>query len=136
MVDKTNYNLFGGTQMSEFGKAAVKAERKRLPSKKLTPVEAWSWAIEQSSLSDSSKKKCCPRLAYVGVCELKDGDAPDGNMNKSYAREAVNILNSGIKPASAMDLWRQVLTDLKLDTDLTHNSQMTVVLAMKDAGLL
>ena len=121
--------------MSEFGKAAVKAERKRLKDKKLTPVEAWEWAIKQASLSDKSKNKCCPKFAYIGVCEQKDGDAPDSNKNKNYAREAVRILRT-TRPSSAAALWRQVIANLKCDTDLTHNNQMTVVLALKDAGLL
>ncbi len=121
--------------MSEFGKAAVKAERKRLPGKKLTPVEAWEWAINQSSLSDSSKKKCCPKFAYIGVCEQKDGDAPDSNKNKNYAREAVSILRK-TTPSSAAALWRQVKVNLKCRSDLAHNSQMDVVLSLRDAGLL
>ncbi|MCK4605906.1 MAG: hypothetical protein KAU35_01285 [candidate division Zixibacteria bacterium] len=120
--------------MSEFGKAAVRAERKRLKDKKLTPVEAWEWAINQSNLSDSSKKKCCPKFAYIGVCEQKDGDAPDGNKNKNYAREAVNILKTA-KPSSAAALWRQVTANLKCE-GLTHNDQMGVVLALKDAGYI
>ncbi len=120
--------------MSRYGEAAVKAERKRLPGKKLTPVEAWEWAINQSSLSDSSKKKCCPKLAYVGLCESKKVVSSEKSKNKRYAREAVRILRK-TRPSSAAALWRQVTANLKCK-GLTHNGQMDVVLALKDAGYI
>ncbi len=121
--------------MSKYGEAAVEAEKMRLKKKTLEPVEAWEKAINQTDLSDSSKKKRCPRLAYVGVCESKMGRPPDKSKNKRYAREAVRILRK-TTPSSAAALWRQVKANLKCNEDLAYNSQMDVVLSLKDAGLL
>lgn len=86
----------------------------------------------------SSRSKACPRIAFLGLCEdgLVKGIAKgsygvkDKSINKKYAIDAAFlILNGG--EANRSYLWKKVAPEGK-----SHNSQMDVVIALSEAGLL
>jgi hypothetical protein len=107
------------------------------------PINSWKIAIENNLTSKSSKIKACPKNAFLGLCEeglvkgIKSGSffkSKKPNLNKKYAITAVDILkeNSNL---SKKELWGKVSERLNLGNK-RHNSQMDVVLALWEHGLI
>jgi uncharacterized protein DUF6979 len=125
--------------MGIYGRAAVQATLYFLQSKAPSPGMAWQAAITLFSTSVESRRKCCPRDAYLGLCEagvikgIPEGKygAPMNSKNARYAVEAYRILQS--EPGLCGDkraLWARV------KGPSSENNQMDVVLSLWNRGLL
>jgi hypothetical protein len=124
--------------MSIYGDAALKAVELYKKGVKKDPVKAWQSAIEQFTKSTSSRKKPCPKSAFLGLCEeglvsgIPPGTYTTSDKNKAYALRALEALRK--KPAlagSSSDLWNNIETDAKSD-----QGEMGVVIALWNAGLI
>ena len=129
-----------------YGRAAILAAKDcRLSS--CAPKEAWDNAINGVTKSPDSRTKCCPRGAFLGLCEdgLVDG-IPRGTYilsgkkeNKEYAVTAVGMLRDGFPPAEgSLALWPKILQRIPNTTQAhkAHNGQMDVVLALWCNGFI
>ena len=93
--------------------------------------------VEYFPTQKSSRKKSCPKNAFLGLCE--EGliaDIPQGDygvnpesLNKCYAVKAALLVFEGVIDKKM--LWKTVSGDAK-----THNSQIDIVLELNKAGLL
>tara|TARA_R110001592_G_scaffold25816_10_gene97628 strand:- start:155 stop:553 length:399 start_codon:yes stop_codon:yes gene_type:complete len=106
------------------------------------PVESWKIAVKDFD-SESSKTKGCPKNAFLGLCEagfvkgIKSGSyfkSKKPNLNKKYAIKAVELLISNSN-LSEKELWELVREELNLGVK-KHNSQMDVVIALWENGLI
>jgi hypothetical protein len=102
-------------------------------------IEIWSKsAKEVFPLSKSSQEKSCPKNTFLGLCEegfvngIPKGNYTKSVKNKEYALKAVAILKQNTETTfSPKELWDK----LELG-DKRHNSQMNVVLALWEHGLI
>ncbi len=124
-----------------YGIAACDAV-KMITEQGMSPAHAWNTAIEMHPLSHSSKTKGCPRDAFLSLCShgfvhgVNEGHYSLSEHNWQYAKEAVNILRElPEKKFEKLELWKLVLQKLGIDKK-HHNSQMTVVLALWNEGLI
>ncbi|MEX1384009.1 hypothetical protein [Lutibacter sp.] len=89
----------------------------------------------------AARKKSCPKSTFLSLCEvgavksiLKGNYAPKVKENKVYALKALEILrNRNNKPEiiGVINLWKLVQNQGK-----SHNSQMDVILALWNNGLI
>ncbi|MEK5398431.1 DUF6979 family protein [Paenibacillus sp. FSL K6-2859] len=127
--------------MNKYGVVAIKAVE-LMNGELLEPPNAWNKAAsDMFSEGTSSQRKGCPRNTFLDLCEegLVRG-VPKGNytyrsdsLNKAYAVEAVELLRGN--PLLANDKngsWKEVMKGVKK----SHNSQMDVVLALWEKGLI
>jgi len=136
--------------MSQFGTVAVQAIILLQGNQLLSPKQAWNQVLATANLSPSTKSKCCPRVAFTGLCNCgcivgipATIIPPPIKANARYAYEAYHILSAQNIPValrsqvapSQMNLWGQVLTALGIGS-LSHNSQMAVVLEPWIQGLI
>ncbi len=125
----------------KYGKAAICATELIRTGKCDNPREAWNIACKEQFLphQETSIKKGCPKGAYLGLCEEgKIEDVPEGKYttsekNKRYALIALDILQSSPRLAKEK-LWGKVLE--RAETEIRHNNQLDVVLALFEAGLI
>jgi len=88
--------------------------------------------------SPSSQIKGCPRGAFLGLCEegpvkgIPTGSYTKSAKNKLYAITAIRLLESGAIAVTPLELWDLVMPR----KNISHNSQMDVVLALWDRGLI
>ena len=127
--------------MGMYGDVSIRATTDFLLGKSSSPQEAWDGAVAQISTSLSSRKKSCPRKAYLGLCEAgvisgipagKYGVRSD-NKNGQYALNAYRILRS--KPSLVSDkatLWAKATAP----ENKKQNEQMDVVVSLWDKKLL
>lgn len=126
-----------------YKKAAIKAAR-LAKTENINPAEAWEMAVHQVYPdSINNQEKACPKNAFLGLCEeglingIPSGNYTRSEWNKKYAVAAVSILQEWKhSKLSPLDLWPAVLKKLKADIKKQHNSQMNVVLALWDKGLI
>ena len=127
--------------MNQYGNAAVRATNCYLKGEAVSPRAAWESAIFALTESHSSRKKSCPRDAYLGLCEAglvkdipaRNYGAPPKNINGQYAVNAYHILKS--KPNLGTDkkaLWAAI----PYRTAKNQNGQLDVVLTMLGSGQL
>jgi hypothetical protein len=126
--------------MGMYGEAAIRATRYVTSGAGFCPRTGWDQAIAELSTSDSSRKKGCPRNAFLGLCEAgrvvgievgKYG-APDHNKNGQYALDAHQILKSTPTLSKNKNaLWAKAAPPNKRE-----NQQMDVVTALWNKGLL
>lgn len=107
------------------------------------PVESWEMVVNDIFYTESSRTKGCPKNAFLGLCEagLVKGVKPGSyfksnkpNLNKQYAITAVKLLIVDPK-ISKKELWEKVKGELNLG-EKRHNSQMDVVLALWENGVI
>lgn len=118
--------------MNKYAQIALQAV-KIVKSKNVGPKDAWDEAARQIfPESESSRKKGCPKNAFLGLCEkgliigIKQGNYTKSVDNKRYAIEAVNVLRrQGDMPEK--QLWESIK---KNDQNKRHNQQMHVVRAL------
>lgn len=126
--------------MNKYGQAAVLAATNCKNSFDKNPINAWKAAVNEIfPNSVSSKTKGCPKGAFLGLCEegMVKG-VPKGSFtrsvdNKRYAVDAVAELKRN--PEFANDprgLWEAVM----MGVVKKENSQMSVVIALWDEGLI
>jgi hypothetical protein len=123
-----NYNTYG--------LCTVKAMQSNFGS--LHPLELWEKAAKELFESKDSQEKGCPKNTFLGLCEeglikgIHKGDYTKSVKNKEYALKAVAILKQNTETTfSPKELWDK----LELG-DKRHNSQMNVVLALWEHGLI
>jgi hypothetical protein len=128
------------TAMGQYGDAAVLATQYYLQGKQRSPRDAWNSAIKEFSASEESRRKVCPRDAYLGLCQagLVSGIPagkylPRANVNRRYAVNACEILRSDpTLLTNKKALWKGI----KEPRAKKENGQLDVVVGMWSAGLL
>tara|TARA_R110001592_G_scaffold163124_1_gene396838 strand:- start:210 stop:590 length:381 start_codon:yes stop_codon:yes gene_type:complete len=123
---KANYN--------EYGKVAIKAAKATG-----NPKDNWLKEVQEAFLdSESSQKKSCPKSTFLGLCKeglvkgISKGNYTKSIDNTAYAIKAVEIVKQNSQTIfSSKELWEK----LELG-DKSHNSQMDVVLALWENGLI
>lgn len=99
--------------------------------------DLWKEKCEKNEFKEASIKKGCPRLAFIGLCEnnlVKDIEVKNSNkesLNKNYAVEAVKVLKNDKRNYTSKELWEEIG-----NKDKKHNSQMNVVLALWEKGMI
>ena len=123
--------------MGQYGRVAVLARELYITGKAPTPREAWVQAAARIISSASSREKCCPRDAFLGLCAaglidgIPAGDYTRSEDNKRYATTAAAALKSRpLLAANKSLLWAEVAGDKRA------NSQMDVVVALWNNKLL
>ncbi|QHN02414.1 hypothetical protein FTO74_02780 [Granulicella sp. WH15] len=127
---------------NRYGEAALMAVKMDTFGKAYTPEERWQDAVGKLyPTTPIGQKKAGPRNAFLGLCEaglVKDIPAgqyaswtSNGNRNKAYAVQAVELLKAGTHK-TVSSLWAAV-TD---GENVEHGSQMDVVLALWKNGLI
>jgi hypothetical protein len=123
---------------NKYGEAALMAAG-QAPSTGSNPVVRWESAMERLyPTSPTSRKKGCPRGAFLGLCEeglvkgIPPGHYTASKDNKAYAVQAAALLTEGGRKWSTGELWRAVSND----PEKAHNQQMDVVLALWKNGLI
>jgi hypothetical protein len=123
--------------MNKYAQTALKAVQNYKGNNSITEIYEKA-AKETFALSKSSQEKSFPKATFLGLCEegLVKG-IPKGNYtksvkNKKYALQAIAILKKGNSNLiTPKELWSKLnLGDKK------SNSQMEVVLALWNAGLV
>ncbi len=123
--------------MGKYGETAVKAVQLVRAKQTQSPVEAWETAAAQIIKALSSRKKSCPRDAFLGLCEaglvkgIPSAVYTDSVKNKAYAVEAAKLLKTNPDMKQSL-LWATVTHG----SDIQHNGQMDVVLALHNNHLL
>lgn len=127
--------------MSVYGKTAVAVVNSYILGKDLR--ECWENSITHFTSSKESRKKGCPKSAFLGLCHkgyvrgIKKGDyLLYESPNKNYAVAAAElVLKEPSSKYSKSELWRKA-TEGYPDAAKNQNGQMDVVFALKEAGLL
>jgi hypothetical protein len=121
--------------------AAIKAAE-MLQQTKTTPELAWERAVRIAfPNSKSSQEKPCPKNTFLALCEtgklkgIKPGIYTNSDDNKRYAIKALRILSNNTKDFTPAALWTEVL-QTEPDKTKKHNSQMNVVIALVNNGLI
>lgn len=127
--------------MNKYGQSAIEAAKLCQQNGHLSPKTAWEQAVTNLFDTSASRKKGCPRNAFLGLCE--EGlvrDIPAGNYtgsvkNKRYALRAVSFLRQDARLADDLEhLWKMVMAGE--DEPKSHNQQMEVVAALWKQGLI
>jgi len=123
-------------RVAQFANVAIKAQEK-VTSKKMNANDAWNDAARENNMSESSKKKGCPKESFLGLCQegkvkgVPSGQYTRSGCNKRYVVKAVEVLKrKPILQDNRSLLWRTVLEELGEDRGKKHNQQMDVVLAL------
>lgn len=124
---------------NKYAKAAVNAVL-HFQNNPVNIIQSWQFAArEQFPDQIESQKKGCPKSAFLGLCEdgfvkgVPAGNYTRGKLNKSYAVKAVSILKANRDSnINSKELWELVMDG----ESKTPNSQMDVVLALKESDLL
>ena len=111
--------------------------------KKVNPVDAWErCAKNEYPNKPLSEKKGCPKNAFLGLCAegyvkgVAAGNYTSSVDNKRYARNAIEVLvTNKNRKFNAVELWREILKK-ETDKTKTHNSQMSVVIALWENGFI
>lgn len=132
---------FHKSESNKYGIAAVRAAKLCLETAgSMSPQVAWETAtIELFGIGTSSQRKGCPKGAFLGLCQegyvagIPRGEYSNSEKNRGYAVAAVELLS--LEPRLVDDwkrLWERVLGGVVKQ----HNSQMHVVIALWQHGLL
>lgn len=124
--------------MSKYAQAAVDTVKRN--QKNQSPDMRLEWEktmVEYFPAQEASRKKGCPKNAFLGLCEaglIVDIPAGDyglkqGNVNKGYAVKATALASNGV--THKRELWEAVAGSNK-----KHNHQIDIVLALMKANLL
>jgi hypothetical protein len=100
------------------------------------PISAWKKATLVTFPNSSSlREKGCPKDAFLAICETgKIKNVAVGNYtksikNKNYALKIMELLKNNSELANnKQKLWQIV----RGDSNISHNSQIDVVMAMLD----
>lgn len=134
-----HYYLFRGfNYMSKYAQAAVQTVRRN--QNKKTPDMRSEWEISMREMfptQEASRKKGCPKNAFLGLCEegyvvgipLGSYNVKAKNRNKNYAIDAAKLVSNGLIDEKM--LWIAVAGPRK-----TSNSQVKIVLALFEAKML
>lgn len=127
--------------MAQYGEVAVLAVRLVRRGDVPSPVDAWHAAArDRIQSSEGSRRKSCPRDAFLGLCEaglvagVPAGQYTRSRKNKTYALEVVRLLirDAERRSAGPRELWDDVMDGARN----RPKGQMDVVLALWTAGLI
>jgi hypothetical protein len=121
---------------NKYGLTAIKSVQNFKDSDSI--IEIWSRSAKEVFETKSSQEKSCPKNTFLGLCEeglvkgIPQGSYTKSVKNKEYALKAAAILKQNTQTTfSPKELWEK----LELG-DKRHNSQMNVVLALWEHGLI
>lgn len=123
--------------MGQYGKTAIRAVQLIQAEETKSPSEAWETAAAQVIKALTSRKKSCPRDAFLGLCEeglvrgIPSAVYTDSIKNKAYAVEAARLLKTN-PDMEQSTLWSTATHD----SGIQHNGQIDVVLALHNNHLL
>lgn len=128
--------------MNKYAKVAIEVAEelqsmKKEEQKKINLGDLWKEKCKENEFKEASIKKGCPRLAFIGLCEnnlIKDIEVKNSNkdsLNKNYAVEAVRVLKNDKRNYTSKELWEEIG-----NKDKKHNSQMNIVLALWEKGMI
>ncbi len=131
--------------MGQYGDVAVAAARACAAGVVQNPRRAWQTAVERATRSATSRRKGCPRDAFLGLCGegmvtgIGAGEylQPTAWKNKQYAVNIAQWLLSR-EDAAAVDadqLWNVARRGVE-DPAENQNGQLDVVVSLHTAGLL
>lgn len=128
--------------MNKYVKVAIEVAEelqsmKKEEQKKIDLGDLWKEKCKKNEFREATIKKGCPRLAFIGLCEnnlikgieIKNSDKE--SLNKNYAVEAVKVLKNNKKNYTSKELWEEIG-----NKDKKHNSQMNIVLALWEKGMI
>lgn len=128
--------------MNKYAKVAIEVAEelqsmKKEEQKKIDLGDLWKEKCKENEFKEASIKKGCPRLAFIGLCEnnlikgieIKNSDKE--SLNKNYAVEAVKVLKNDKRNYTGKELWEEIG-----NKDKKHNSQMNIVLALWEKGMI
>ena len=126
-----------------YGIVAVNAATLAIESK-ISPVDAWQQAVRKEYPdSKESQLKSCPKNTFLGLCSeglvknISKRNYTKSELNRWYAKNAVAILKTNKSEIfTPLELWRAALQASGAAINKTHNSQMNVVLALWDGGMV
>ena len=125
--------------MGMYGRAAIRAVHMLEQGSPSNPESAWDRAIALETTSSESRRKGCPRGAFLGLCSagviksVKGHSSLNLGSNGDYARRMVKALRSNEELASDRKrLWRVGARRSKKK----ENGQVDVVLALWNEGLI
>lgn len=128
--------------MNKYAKVAIEVAEElqsmeKEEQKKIDLGDLWKEKCKKNEFKEASIKKGCPRLAFIGLCEnnlIKDIEVKNSNkesLNKNYAIEAVKVLKNDKRNYTSKELWEKIG-----NKDKKHNSQMNIVLALWEKGMI
>lgn len=128
--------------MNKYAKVAIEVAEelqsmKKEEQKKIDLGDLWKEKCKENEFKEASIKKGCPRLAFIGLCEnnlIKDIEVKNSNkesLNKNYVVEAVKVLKNDKRNYTSKKLWEEIG-----NKDKKHNSQMDIVLALWEKGMI
>ncbi|MGL5149099.1 MAG: DUF6979 family protein [Clostridium sp.] len=128
--------------MNRYTKVAIQVveelqNMKKEEQKKIDLGNLWKEKYKENEFKESSIKKVCSRLAFIGLCEnnlikgieIKNSDKE--SLNKNCAVKAVKILKNDNRHYTSKELWEEIG-----NKDKKHNSQMNIVLALWEKGMI
>jgi uncharacterized protein YegP (UPF0339 family) len=126
--------------LGKYGKCAKAAVDLLKSNKAADPIVAWKKAaLETFPDSESSRKKCCPKNAFLGLCEeglirgVSAGGYTESKDNKRYALNAVSLLKKNPNLSKNENvLWEKI----QGNNAKKHNAQMDVVITLWDNDLI
>lgn len=126
--------------MNKYGLSALKAVDLIVSRQANTPESAWEMAtLEIFGAGTSGQSKGCPRSTFLALCEtgklkgIESGVYTLAKQNKEYAIKALDLLVDDPSLSSEPKvLWDKVQGGIAKK----HNSQMDVVLALWNEGLI
>ena len=119
----------------QYGRTAVKAVE-YVRASGFPPIDAWKMAAAEEIDNENSRKKGCPRSAFICLCEagLVDGvSTRAGGGREQYASIAVERLRTDhqLSRLSPNALWKRTIGGHR-----SHQSEMNVVLALWHQGFI
>ena len=126
--------------MNKYGQAAIEAVSLSTSGSHILPRDAWDQVTTQIfGAGTAAQEKGCPRCAFLGLCEeglikgIPKGKYCKSVKNKQYALSALKYLQQDQNLSKQPSLlWKKVTEG----EPKAHNSQMDVVIALWNAGLL
>jgi hypothetical protein len=122
--------------MNKYAQTAIKTVQNYNTSNSI--IEFYVRAAKDIFETKSAREKSCPKNTFLGLCEeglvkgIPQGSYTKSVKNKEYALKAAAILKQNTQTTfSPKELWEK----LELG-DKRHNSQMNVVLALWEHGLI
>ena len=96
--------------------------------------DAWVLSAKQNIKSEESRKKLCPKRAFLGLCESGDLKTIkvtelSKNINYQYARFAINEWKNN-PLLSSQEMWKKVRAHFNRAKN--HQGQLDVAKALKD----
>ena len=124
--------------MGMYGRAAIKAARMLSEGSPSDPAKAWDRAIARETKSSESRRKSCPRGAFLELClagAIPGCPSQPSLMRSSNGEYAVQILNA-IRTDEELLADRGRLWRLAAGKGKKENGQVDVVVSLWESGVI